>query len=259
MVSPPEIANSRVYRGGMLRRMLEFILTTAAGALLGGGTGLAIGELLDTGPGLAITFAVIGGLNGMYAGSRRVYAWRTPGGWLAFVLDSTWALIGAAQGLIVNTYNTLRPDTEFSEEYSIRRNRHVFGRGFALKRSFATTQGNVISNARLGREAPISQRDSLIENHEGLHVWQQRWFGPLFPMIYVVWGVVGFLVGVIFGVSSRERRRRGVKIGKLVETAAYYDNPFEVWAYRNDDRWDRCSAQPVLKWGSFRWEANDDR
>jgi len=44
-----------------------------------------------------------------------------------------------------------------------------------------------------------------------------------------------------------------VRIGKLVETAAYYDNPFEYWAYRNDGRWEANSAQPALKWGSFKW------
>ena len=31
------------------------------------------------------------GVNGVLSGWRRVYAWRTPEGVLAFVVDSTWA------------------------------------------------------------------------------------------------------------------------------------------------------------------------
>jgi hypothetical protein len=38
-----------------------------------------------------------------------------------------------------------------------------------------------------------------------------------------------------------------------VETAAYYDNPFEYWAYRNDGRWEANGAHTALKWGSFHW------
>ena len=239
-------------------RILESILTAAGGAAVAATTGSALDGLLGS-TGLAIAAGVVGGLNGAFAGARGIYAWRTPGGWLAFLLDSSWALVSSVQGIVVNTYNTLRPGTEFSPEYSTRRNRHVFGRGFALKRTFATTQGNVVSNARLGRQAPITERHDLIERHEGLHVWQQRWFGPVFPLTYVAVGVVGGIVGLVFGLFSRERRRRGVKVGKLIETAAYYDNPFEIWAYRRDERWETNSAQPVLKWGTFRWPDEDDR
>jgi hypothetical protein len=239
-------------------RILELVLTTAAGTAIAFATGTLLDGALDT-TGLAVGAAVIGGLNGLFAGARWIYAWRTAGGWLAFVLDSSWALVSSLQGIIVNTWNTLRPGTEFSPEYSLRHNRHVFGRGFALKRTFATTHGNVVSNARLGRTAPITDRHDLIERHEGLHVWQQRWFGPLFPLTYVIVGVVGAVVGLMFGAFSRERRRRGIRIGKLVETAAYYDNPFEIWAYRRDERWEVCGAQPVLKWGTLRWPDEDDR
>lgn len=239
-----------------MKRLAEAFLTAAGGAAIG----WIAGSLLDGWLGtdwIAVTMAAVAGINGLLAGSRRIYAWRTVPGWFAFALDSSWAIVSSVQAALVNAYNTVRPRTEFSPEYSVRRNRHVFGRGFALKRGFATTQGNVVSNARLGRDEPITERDSLIERHEGLHVWQQRWFGPIFPLTYVVVAAIGLLVGLAFGLVSRERRRRGVRIGKLVETAAYYDNPFEIWAYRNDERWDRCGAEPVLKWGSFRWSQLD--
>lgn len=239
-------------------RSIEALVTTVTGAALGWLAGAAVDTWLGVGW-VAPVMAGVAGTNAAFAGVRGIYAWRTAGGWLAFVLDSTWGIVGSAQALLVNTYNSLRPDSEFSPEYSVRRNRHVFGGGFALKRSFATTQGNVVSNARLGRDAPITDRHTLIEHHEGLHVWQQRWFGPLFPLTYIIVGLVGGIIGLVFGIASRERRRRGVRVGRLVETAAYYDNPFEVWAYRNDDRWESNSAEPVLKWGSFRWAPEDDR
>lgn len=239
-------------------RLIETLFTATLGAAIAYATGMALQDVTGA-TGVAVTAGVIGGLNGLFAGARGIYAWRTPGGVLAFVLDSSWALVSTFLGVLLNVYNTLHPGSEFAPEYSVRRNRHVFGRGFRLKRSFATTQGNVVTNARLGRDAPISERHDLIERHEGLHVWQQRWFGPIFPLTYVVVGVLGGVVGFVFGIASRERRRRGVKIGKLIETAAYYDNPFEIWAYRRDDRWDSNSAQPVLKWGTFKWPDEADR
>ncbi len=158
---------------------------------------------------------------------------------------------------MVNVINSVRR-AGLSEQYSVRKNRHVFARGFALKRGFANTQGPVISNAGLGRDEPLENRHNLIERHEGLHIWQQRWFGPLHPLIYVVWGVVGVVVGTVYGLFSRQRRASGVRIGKLVETAAYYDNPFEYWAYKRDERWETNSAHTALKWGSFTWGNDRD-
>ena len=200
----------------------------------------------------------VAALHGLFSGTRQTYAWRTPGGILAFALDSSWAIVSTALGVLVNAYNTVRPGTGFGPEYSTRQNRHVFAGGFAIKRGFANTQGNVISNACLGRGGDLADHHTLIVDHEGLHVWQQRWFGPLHPLTYVVWGALGVVVGASFGIVSRQRRSRGIRILDLVETAAYYDNPFEYWAYRNDRRWDRCGAQPVLKWGCFSWSGDPD-
>jgi hypothetical protein len=236
-----------------MRRLLEAVLATAAGFVLGYGTGQILGQWFDAFNGLALVMGIVAGVNGGFAGYRQIYSWATPGGWAAFVLDSTWALISTTLGVVVNVYNSIRPETGFGPEFSVRQNRHVFLGGFALKRGFANTQGNVISNASLGRGDPLGNHRNLIERHEGLHVWQQRWFGPIHPAVYVVWGVLGAIVGTVFGFSSRKRRVKGVRIGRLVETAAYYDNPFEYWAYKNDGRWHRNSAQRVLKWGSFRW------
>ena len=233
-----------------LSRALEAVLTAATGAAI---AFFAV-DLLGAPTPLAAAAAVPAGFNGLFGGARRIYAWRTIGGWGAFVLDSSWALISTTLGVLVNFANTLNRRSGFGPEFSVRKNRHVFAGGFALKRGFANTQGPVISNAALGRGDGLEAHRNLIERHEGLHVWQQRWFGPLHPAIYVVWGVLGAIIGAIYGVSSRKRRVAKVRIGKLVETAAYYDNPFEYWAYKNDDRWETNSAQPAMKWGKFRWE-----
>ena len=233
---------------------VEITLATASGTALAFGTAVLLGTPVP----FAVGVAVPAGLNGMFGGARRIYAWRTIGGWGAFVLDSSWALISTTLGVLVSFANTLNRRSGFGPEFSVRKNRHVFAGGFALKRSFANTQGPVISNATLGRGDGLEAHRNLIERHEGLHVWQQRWFGPLHPAIYVVWGVIGAIVGAIYGVSSRKRRVAKVRIGKLMETAAYYDNPFEYWAYKNDDHWETNSAQPAMKWGEFKWRDAGD-
>ena len=230
----------------------EALLAGVAGGAIAYAFGLLVSDLVDGDAWIPLAFAAVAGTNGAFGGARGIYAWITPGGALAFVLDSSWALISTLLGVIVNLWNTLRP-AGYAPEFSMRQNRHVFASGFALKRGFANTQGPVISNAGLGRDEPLSARTGLIERHEGLHVWQQRWFGPLHPIVYVVWAVVAGTIAFAYAVASRERRRRGVGVGTLVETAAYYDNPFEYWAYRNDGRWEENSAHPALKWGSFRW------
>ena len=232
-----------------MMRLFEAAVAAAAAAAI---AFFAV-DFLGGATSLAAAVAVPAGLNGLLGGARRIYAWKTIGGWGAFVLDSSWPLISTTLGVLVNLANLLNRHSGFGPEFSVRKNRHVFARGFALKRGFANTQGPVISNATCGRGDDLAVHRNLIERHEGLHVWQQRWFGPIHPLVYVVWGVVGMIVGAVYGVVSRKRRVAKVRVGTLMETAAYYDNPFEYWAYRNDDRWETNSAHPALKWGSFRW------
>ena len=113
-----------------------------------------------------------------------------------------------------------------------------------MKRGFAFTHGNVISNAATGHDTLADERRGFIDRHEGLHVWQNRIFGPLYQIVYVVWFVLGALVAV----ATKAARRGAPPLRRLVETAAYYDNPFEYWAYRRDDHWVNNSAEPMLKW-----------
>jgi hypothetical protein len=215
--------------------VLEALAAGLAGAALGGLAGtLAFGVL-------ALPGAAIGGLNGLASGALGIYDWRSPRGWLAFATDSTWALLGTSVGLTLHAVNALYPGAAYCPALSRRRNRHVYLSGARLKPALALTLGNVISNGAEGRGEP---NVSFLENHEALHVWQGRLFGPLFQATYAVWFPLGALVGlVVWCFDRREPLRR------LVETVAYFDNPFEYWAYRNDRYWPPREAHPKVAWG----------
>jgi RHS repeat-associated protein len=208
---------------------LETGLTTAAGAWLGWTIGGPVG-------------AVMGGMNGLVSGIHGIYDWSSVDGWFAFLSDSTWGLIGTSLGNVVHLINLFYDDANYREDLSRRQNRHVYEGGFALKSNFAFTQGNVISNAGLGQGAAgISA--SFLADHEELHIWQSRFFGPVFQATYIVWAVGGFLVATVVWFTDTSENW-----GSLVETAAYYDNPFETWAYKNDSFWPPTSANPKLTW-----------
>jgi RHS repeat-associated protein len=214
---------------------LETALTTTIGMWLGGITGFLV-----AGPVGLVIGAVMGGLNGFISGMTGIYDWTSKDGWLAFLSDSTWGLLGTSLGNIVHVINVFWPDSNYRYDLSHRQNRHVYEGGFALKGNFAFTQGNVISNAGLGTGTVNA---AFIANHEELHIWQSRIFGPIFQITYVAWAVVGFFVATFYWFGNTDE-----DWGSLVETAAYYDNPFEYWAYNNDSNWPPSGAHPDLRW-----------
>jgi RHS repeat-associated protein len=214
---------------------LETALTTTIGMWLGGITGFLV-----AGPVGLVIGAVMGGLNGFISGMTGIYNWKSIDGWLAFLSDSTWGLLGTSLGNIVHVINVFWPNSNYRYDLSHRQNRHVYEGGFALKRDFAFTQGNVISNAGLGTG---TVNTAFIANHEELHIWQSRIFGPIFQFTYVAWAVVGFFVATFYWFANTDE-----DWGSLVETAAYYDNPFEYWAYQNDSNWPPSGAHPDLRW-----------
>ncbi len=113
---------------------------------------------------------------------------------------------------------------------SRRANRHVYQRGFVPRRGFAITIGNVVSGAG---DPTLARRRRLVIEHEDVHVWQARWFGPFYPLLYGSWMVLGAGVGAVVWLS----RRRDAPVGKVVESTAYYLNPFEWWAYSRAGHW----------------------
>lgn len=189
----------------------------------------AVGALVLYPIGWAPVGAAVAGVNGALCGWRGSYNWRTGPGWAAAALDASWNLIGTTAGLGVHALSYAKRDPGYLDDLSRRQGRHVYARGFSPRKKFAFTFGNVISNA-----ADVSDPDrrSLIEVHEGLHVWQQRWFGPFYPIGYGLW----MLGGCISATAAWLPKRRAPWFN-YAERHAYYYNPFERWAYSADHRW----------------------
>ena len=104
--------------------------------------------------------------------------------------------------------------------------------GFGCADGFVVTVGNTVNNA--GAVATSQRRQRLVTDHEDVHVWQGRWFGPLYPVLYVGWTVVGGL-GRRADLAHRGAATR--RCSSVAETCGYYLNPFEWWAYSRDGGW----------------------
>ena len=188
--------------------------------------------------------AIVGGLNGAIAGWRRIYRWRSVAGVLAFVLDSTWALITTAAALFAHAVALVQGTAgNYVVALSERRDRHVYVRGLTLRRGFLTTVGNVVSGVGLTKSP--SRRTRVVDRHEHVHIWQARWFGPLYPLLYGAWTVFGAAFGVV---AWAARGRKEERLWTVVDTTAYYSNPFEWWAYSREGRWPPPAANPDLTW-----------
>jgi hypothetical protein len=215
---------------------LEAAATGAAGGALGG---LALSVV-----GLGWVGAAVGAANGALGGWRATYAWRRPIGGLAFVLDSTWAFPLTAAALVTHGVAAVQPGRGGPLPGLGRRaNRHVYARGFRLRRGFLVTIGNTVHGA--GDGATMSaRRRRVVTDHEDVHIWQGRWFGPLYPVLYGGWLVAGGVAGAAVWAT----RRRAEPFAKFVETCAYYLNPFEWWAYSRDDHWPPAHKVAGLGW-----------
>lgn len=213
--------------------MIETVGATIGGAVLGGAAGSLVG--------LAVPAAIVGGLNGAVSGARRIYDWRAPKGVAAFALDSTWALCTTTSGLVAHAVATVRGAPGYTEALSERRNRHVYARGFQPRRGFAITLGNVVNGAG---DTTRPRRVKLVTDHEDVHIWQARLLGPAFPALYLGWMFGGGAVGAMGWLL----RHRDQPFGKVVESYAYYLNPFEWWAYSRDDHWPPTGKLPGVGW-----------
>ncbi len=220
-------------------------IETVAVAFGGGALGWALGSLI----GAAGLVGALATANGAIAGMTGMYDWRRPNGWGAFVADSTWALIGTAIALILHIVQLFYRRARYRFDLSHRANLHIYEGGFSMKPAYAFSTGNVISNAggKAGLDGDRGERRwTFIQNHEFLHVFQNRVFGPAFQLAYVGW----MLGGALWGLVAWARYRRG--LGRLIETAAYFNNPFEYWAYRRDDYWPPKDADDRIVWGARR-------
>ena len=202
---------------------LEAGLCGAAGAWLAYATaGTALGLLGISGGGIgggiAVGAAVAASFNGVVGGMTQIYDWTSPIGWLSFLSDSTWGLVGTTLGDVLTVVNLFYGSgAKYRDDLSHRQNRHVYDGGFGFG-NFAFTQGNVISNLN-------GRGNTDLANHETLHITQNRIFGPIFTVTYVAWLVVGAVVGGVAGIFANQ------KWTQSVEDVAYNDNPWETWAY----------------------------
>ena len=213
--------------------IVETIATAAAGAALAG----VVGSLV----GVAVPAAVVGGLNGAISGRRRIYDWRKATGVAAFALDSTWALTTTTAGLVAHGLAAVRGDAGYAPALSERSNRHVYGRGFQPRKGFAVTLGNVVNGAG---DVNNPRRAKLVTDHEDVHIWQARTLGPAYPALYLGWMIGGGAVGALLWATTR----RDEPLAKVVESCAYYVNPFEWWAYSRDDHWPPAGKVDQLGW-----------
>jgi len=213
------------------------LVEAAAVCVLGGALGAAFGAPFA----LALPFGVVGATNGAICGWRGVYDWSCSTGLAAFTLDSTWSLPMTAAGLASQAIGVVRGAPGYDVSLSRRANRQVFRRGFVPRSGFAITVGNVVSGAG---DTSQPGRRRLVTDHEDVHVWQARWFGPLYPLSYGAWMVVGGAVGMVVWAV----RRRSERFTKVVESCAYYLNPFEWWAYSRDDHWPPSGKVRGLGW-----------
>lgn len=192
--------------------------------------GAAVAALAGSWAGVAVPAATIGAANGAIAGAVGIYEWSSWRGRAAFVLDSSWALPTTAAALASHAVARLRGRPGWIVSLSRRQNRHVYQRGFQPRRGFVITVGNVIS----GVGADVGpRRTRLVTDHENVHVWQTRWFGPLFPALYGGWLVVGGAVGATRWLWGH----RSASLAATIEAYGYYLNPFEWWAYSRDGNW----------------------
>jgi hypothetical protein len=191
---------------------------------------LALHHPVLTSPDVILWIApVIGGFSAMMSGIWRIYNWSGLGV-PAFFLDSTWGLSGTTDAVLLHLINFAWGD-HADESFDRRQNNHRYKSGFRIKSQFAFTQGAVMSNLK---------RDSSdnLWHHENTHVWQNRGFGPLFTLTYVGWMVIFFVPSFIVAGISRSN------VGDTIMALCYYNNPWEVWAYKVGG-W----RNPFMAWG----------
>lgn len=209
------------------------------GAVIGGLVAAATGRLV----GLTVLAGLVGAANGTVSGWRGIYRWRRLSGVLAFVLDSSWSLLTTTGSLMCHIVAAAQGGGGYVAGLSRRCDRHVYVRGVRFRRGFALTIGNVVNGAGPS-VASSARRRQLVTDHEHVHVWQARWFGPLFPLLYGSWtllaGSAGFVVWLVTG--------RNARLVKVVETCGYYLNPFEWWAYSRGGHWPPAGKVATLGW-----------
>ena len=185
--------------------------------------------------GIPLVGPVVGAVIGVVAHELSIYDFGTVSGWTAFLLDYTWGITGTALGGIVQVINTFTPNSDYDDDLSREIGSFVYDGGLIFFGGFITTMGNVTTN--------VGGFDYMMETHEEVHVWQSRVFGPAFQATYAAWLVGGAVVGTAVWLTDPSE-----DLFSLIQTAAYYDNPWEVWADAHYPGWPPYQGNPKLLW-----------
>ena len=191
--------------------------------------------IFTTTGGLLAMAAVVGLVVGGASGAVGTYDWRR-GGVLHFVADLTWGLTGGTLAALVQLINIgFRRD--FPARETARHDVLRYPSGIRPKGNFTMTVGPVMSNCHELPGAPLYQ-------HERVHVFQNRVFGPTYMPTYLAWLLAFGAFGGIVGLWSKSMSKRAEAIG-------YYSNPWEVWAYAKHES--EARAEVRLFQNSLAW------
>lgn len=211
--------------------------TGSAGGWAGSGSAAALIATADV---VDLTNSAINNASLFIRDQLGIYDFRDWRGWASLALDYTWGLPGTVLGYGLHLVNSVTPGAVYDANLSRLVGWHVYHGGVGLP-GFATTLGNVSTHVGT---SPMAM--DVLLNHEQVHVWQSRIFGPVFQGTYVGWMVGGSVVGTAYWVLHPNEN-----LYSLIETAAYYDNPWEVWAYAYDHSWPPAKANPALLWPAW--------
>jgi hypothetical protein len=175
---------------------------------------------------------VVGGLVGVMDGLWATHKWLGIGP-IGFLLDVTWGLGGSTNGVLLHLFDTILT-THADGPDEIRHEAHRYIKGFRIKTDFVFTQGAVMSDS--GAWKPGTD----LFTHESIHVWQNRILGPFFWFSYASWMVLALLPSIAAGII-------GKNVSDAIQWWTYFDNPWEVMAYRLANPADR------MGWNKPRW------
>ncbi len=237
---------------------------------------------LNRSPSAVVMVAVfVGMFSGMMDGVWDVVQ---PDTFPQFVIDKTWGLSGTANGATIHLNNMMTPgcvhltpgilasaggtvpttfscpgspatgDNEATASILVSHGGHQYTTGFAMSARAAFTEGNVTSNIGIGN--PLKEIVPCLIEHEYVHMAQNRIFGPLFTIIYILWFVVllvpGFIAGAVLGIGHGGTFMANAIDGLMAYS--YCNNPFEAWAYGDENPQDQGSLivnaalEPLLLW-----------
>jgi hypothetical protein len=178
----------------------------------------------------AVTWLFMGAavIDALFVTTNGSYHWAV--GWFLIPINASWGALGNLMGVIHHTLSWNCFQNQGSIQQDSRKFYTKYDNGLRLRYSpsFAFTQAAVMSSPP-------------VEKHESHHVLQHFIFGPVFTVSYMLWMVPAAIVGLVWGLI----KGKGIN---GVEAWAYYNNPWEIWAYAVEG-WRGQDNDTSLIWG----------